>query len=66
VVEFGQKLKAKSLLAGGESGNPSSPHFYDQSQRYVDIQFKDVAFYREEVERRARRQYRPGEGKIKK
>ncbi len=66
VVEFGPKLKAKSLLAGGESGNPSSPHFYDQAQRYVDIQFKEVAFYREEVERSARRQYRPGERKINK
>lgn len=63
VVEFGPKLKAKSLLAGGESGDPRSPHFYDQAQRYVDTQFKDVAFYREEVERRARRQYKPGERK---
>ena len=61
VVEFGPKLKAKSLLAGGESGDPRSPHFYDQAQRYVDIRFKDVAFYREDVERRARRRYRPGE-----
>jgi acyl-homoserine lactone acylase PvdQ len=61
VVEFGPKLKAKSLLAGGESGSPSSPHFYDQAQRYVDVQFKDVAFYREDVERRAKRRYRPGE-----
>ena len=66
VVEFGPKLKAKSLLAGGESGDPSSPHFYDQAQRYVNIQFKDVAFYREDVERRASWQYRPGERKIKK
>lgn len=63
VVEFGPKLKAKSLLAGGESGDPRSPHFYDQAQRYVDTQFKEVAFYREEVERRARQQYRPGERK---
>lgn len=61
VVEFGPKLKAKSLLAGGESGDPRSPHFYDQAQRYVDVRFKDVAFYREDVERRAKRRYRPGE-----
>ncbi len=61
VVEFGPKLKAKSLLAGGESGDPRSPHFFDQAQRYVDVQFKEVAFYREDVERRAKRQYRPGE-----
>ncbi len=61
VVEFGPKLKAKSLLAGGQSGDPKSPHFYDQAQRYVDRQFKDVAFYREDVEKRAKRKYKPGE-----
>jgi len=61
VVEFGEKVKAKSLLAGGQSGDPKSPHFYDQAQRYVDVQFKDVAFYREDVERRAVRRYKPGE-----
>jgi hypothetical protein len=33
----------------------------DQAQRYVDRQFKDVAFYREDVERRSTRRYRPGE-----
>ena len=61
VVEFGEKVKAKSLLAGGQSGDPKSPHFYDQAQMYVDAKFKDVAFYREDVEKRAKRQYRPGE-----
>ena len=49
VVEFGDKVKAKSLLAGGQSGNPDSPHFYDQAQRYADADFKEVAYYREDV-----------------
>jgi acyl-homoserine lactone acylase PvdQ len=61
VVEFGEKLKAKSLLAGGQSGDPQSPHFFDQAQRYVDARFKDVAFYREDVEKRAVKKYKPGE-----
>ncbi len=61
VVEFGDKLKAKSLLAGGQSNDPNSPHFFDQAQPYIDVKFKDVAFYREEVEARAKRTYRPGE-----
>lgn len=61
VVEFGDKVKAKSMLAGGQSGDPSSPHFDDQAQRYVDRQFKDVAYYREDVEARAKRTYKPGE-----
>ena len=60
VVEFGDKVKAKSMLAGGQSGDPSSPHFYDQGQRYADGQFKDVAYYREDVLARAKSTYRPG------
>ncbi len=61
VVEFGETVRARSLLAGGQSGDPSSKHFLDQAQRYVDREFKDVAFYRDDVERRAERTYRPGE-----
>lgn len=61
VVEFGGKVKAKSLLAGGQSGDPSSPHFDDQAQLYADGEFKDVAYYREDVEKRAEKTYHPGE-----
>ncbi len=61
VVEFGDKVKAKSMLAGGQSGDPNSPHFDDQAQRYADIQFKDVAYYRDDVEKRAKKTYKPGE-----
>jgi len=61
VVEFGDTVKAKSLLAGGQSGDPNSPHFYDQAQRYTDHEFKDVPYYRTDVEARAVRTYRPGE-----
>ncbi|EMR01506.1 acylase [Cesiribacter andamanensis] len=65
VVEFGDKVKAKSLLAGGQSGDPASPHFMDQAQRYADVQFKDVAYYREDVEKRAKESYRPGQRRDK-
>ncbi|MFD2245340.1 acylase [Pontibacter ruber] len=61
VVEFGDKVKAKSMLAGGQSGDPNSPHFDDQAQRYADVKFKDVAYYREDVEKRAKATYHPGE-----
>jgi len=60
VVEFGEKVKAKTILAGGQSGDVDSPHFYDQAQDYADIKFKDVPFYREDVEKRRTRSYRPG------
>jgi len=61
VVEFGPKVKAKSILAGGQSSDPTSPHFIDQAQRYADVDFKEVAYYREDVEKRAKRIYSPGE-----
>ena len=60
VVEFGDKVKAKSILAGGQSGDPASPHFNDQAQRYADVRFKDVAYYREDVDARASKKYHPG------
>ena len=60
VVEFGDKVIAKSLLAGGQSGNPDSPHFDDQAERYVNGRFKDVPYYRADVEARARTTYNPG------
>jgi acyl-homoserine lactone acylase PvdQ len=60
VVEFGDKVKAKSLLAGGQSGNPFSPHFEDQAERYSKGEFKDVSFYREDVLKNARYTYSPG------
>jgi acyl-homoserine lactone acylase PvdQ len=61
VVSFGDKVKAKTLLAGGQSSHPDSPHFFDQGQRYAEGIFKEVAFYYEDVMRRTQRQYHPGE-----
>ena len=61
VVEFGDRVEAISILAGGQSSDPSSPHFDDQAQRYVDREFKTVAFYPEDVIARAQRRYHPGE-----
>lgn len=63
VVEFGKKIKAKSILAGGQSGDPNSPHFTDQAQRYADANWKDVAYYQEDVEARAEERYNPGKRK---
>jgi len=60
VVEFGDRVRAKSILVGGQSNDPDSPHFADQAPLYVEHRFKDVAYYREDVERRAEERYRPG------
>ncbi|WP_435625848.1 acylase [Flagellimonas sp.] len=61
VVEFGDKVKAKTILAGGQSGDPDSPHFDDQIEMYANQEWKDAAYYREEVLKRAKRTYHPGE-----
>jgi acyl-homoserine-lactone acylase len=60
-VEFGDKIKAKSLLAGGQSGDPKSKHFRDQAEMYAKGKFKDVLFYKEDILKNAERTYRPGE-----
>jgi acyl-homoserine lactone acylase PvdQ len=60
-VEFGKKVKAKSLLAGGESGDPDSKHFFDQGTMYSKGQFKEVLFYKEDVMKHLERKYHPGE-----
>ncbi|MDA6069874.1 penicillin acylase family protein [Flavobacterium sp. AC] len=60
-VEFGPKIKAKSLLAGGNSSDPNSRHFDDQAEMYQKGQFKDVLFYKEDVLKNAKKTYHPGE-----
>lgn len=61
VVEFGPRVRAKAILSGGVSGDPASPHFADQAQMYSRGEFRDVLFYREDVERGATRTYHPGQ-----
>jgi len=60
-VEFGQKVKAKSVITGGQSFDPSSKHFEDQAQMFIDGNFKDVWFYKEDVMKHLEREYHPGE-----
>jgi acyl-homoserine lactone acylase PvdQ len=60
-VEFGKKIKAKSLLAGGQSGDPASKHFGDQAEMYTKGIFKEVLFYKEDVLKNVERKYNPGE-----
>jgi len=60
VVEFGSKVSAKTILAGGQSGNPKSPHFDDQALPYAKAKFKEAAYYKEDVLKRAKISYKPG------
>lgn len=60
VVEFGPRIVARSVLAGGVSGDPKSKHFNDQAELFTKGQFKQVWFYREDIEQHAERIYQPG------
>jgi acyl-homoserine-lactone acylase len=60
-VEFGKKVKAKTVLTGGQSFDPGSKHFTDQVEKYINGDFKDILFYKEDVMKHVERKYHPGE-----
>ena len=60
VVEFGRKLRARAVTAGGESGHPSSPHFNDEAERYSTGNLREVYFYRSQLQGHIDRLYHPG------
>jgi len=60
IVEFGDKVRAKAVTAGGESGDPRSKHFNDQAERYSTGNLRDVYFYPEQLAGRVARKYAPG------
>ena len=60
VVEFGPKVRAVAVTAGGESGHPESKHFNDQADRYATGNLREVYFYPEQLTGHTERTYRPG------
>lgn len=60
-IEFGKRITAKSLLAGGESSDINSKHFGDQALMYTKGIFKEVLFYKDDVLKHAEKNYHPGE-----
>jgi acyl-homoserine-lactone acylase len=60
VVEFGDKVRARAVSAGGESGDPRSPHFNDQAGHYATGNLREVYFYPAQLKGRTERTYRPG------
>jgi acyl-homoserine-lactone acylase len=57
VIAFGPSLRAAPILNYGQSGDPASPHFFDQAALYAVRQFKPAWFSRAEVEANAVRSY---------
>jgi len=62
VVEFGKdSVRARAVSAGGENGDPKSPHFNDQAQRYATGNLREVYFYPNQLVGHTERTYRPGQ-----
>jgi len=61
IVEFGERVRARAVSAGGESGDRGSPHFNDQAQRYATGDLRDVYFYPDQLRGRSSAPYRPGQ-----
>ncbi|MBM7129909.1 penicillin acylase family protein [Dyella mobilis] len=60
VVEFGDKVRARAITAGGESGHPGSAHFNDEAERYTTGNLREVYFWPEQLQGHVERTYHPG------
>ncbi len=59
-VEFGEKLKAKTIITGGQSRFAESKNFTDQAYGFVNGQFKTIHYYKEDVLANKKLAYHPG------
>jgi len=60
-IEFGDSVRARGITAGGESGDPSSPHFDDEAVRYATGNLRVIYFYPDQLKGHTERVYHPGE-----
>jgi acyl-homoserine-lactone acylase len=60
-IEFGDSIRARAVTAGGEAGDPASPHFNDEAVRYATGNLRVVYFYPDQLEGHTERVYHPGE-----
>jgi len=61
VVEFGDRVRARAVTAGGESGHPENKHFNDEATRYASGNLREVYFYKDQLKGHTEREYHPGE-----
>ena len=61
VVEFGPRVRARAVTAGGASSSPASRHFTDQAPRYLSGDLRPVYFWPDEIRGHVARTYRPGQ-----
>jgi acyl-homoserine lactone acylase PvdQ len=60
-VELAERPRAMTILQFGESGDPASPHWFDQAALYAKGKFKPSWYAQADVEAHSERRYHPGE-----
>lgn len=61
VVEFGPQVRSLAVHTFGASGDPASPHFFDQAPLFARGEMRPVWFTREDILANLERSYKPGE-----
>jgi acyl-homoserine-lactone acylase len=59
IIEFGERVSARAITMGGESGDPKSIHFNDEAARYADGSLREVYFYPDQLVHHTEREYNP-------
>lgn len=61
VFEFGERVQGATVVQFGSSGDPKSPHYFDQAKLLSEQKLKPELFYWDDVYAGAKRVYHPGE-----
>ena len=61
VYEFGPQVRSASVMNYGQSGDPDSPHFFDQARLLSERKFKKDRFAWPDVVAGAELVYHPGQ-----